>query len=268
MTQPFGLPAILVGSLVFVFGAALGSFLNVIALRWTGDRGLSARSRSRCPHCRATLTWRELLPVASYLLQGGRCLRCGQRLPGRYLIVELGMGLLYVAIVSVYGVTYHGLLLAGISALLLIALLVDFEQYVLPDSLTLVVAGLTLASLLVIRPTLGNLGGAEWWASPLTGGLLGLGVIGGLYLLTRGRGMGLGDVKLAPVLGLSLGGLGELVALAAAFGLGSIVGLTLLAAGRASLKSPIPFGPFLIAGWWIALLWGPELVTWYTGFLY
>lgn len=276
MLEIFGMPAILVGSLAFVLGAILGSFLNVVALRWNSDRGgvpsfrkgglgrISLGSRSQCPHCHVKLAWYELIPVASYLIQGGRCRHCHVPMSPRYLLVELAAGLLLVTLFLVYGLSWHGLLLAIISCVLFISLLVDCEQFLLPDSLTVGALGLSLMGIVFIHPNLSQLTDAVWWNQPLAGASLGALAIGGLYLITKGRGMGLGDVKLAPVLGLMLGGLGELVALSAAFLLGATVGLLLIAFGRAKLKSAVPFGPFLIVGWWIVLIWGPQLVTWYT----
>ncbi len=267
MIQIPGVPAILGGSLVFVAGAILGSFLNVVALRWRADRGLRLTGRSHCPSCRKRLRWFELVPVVSYLLQAGRCRRCQAPLPIRYLLVELGFGLVVLLLFGTYGVALHSFFLLLLSCFLLLALLIDVDQLLLPDELTVAVLLLTLLSLIFVDPNLSHLGSWGWWNQPLAGALLGLVTIGGLYLGTGGRGMGLGDVKLGPVLGLGLGGVGTLVALSAAFLLGAVVGLALIALGRAGLKSAVPFGPFLITGWWIALLWGPQLVTWYTSFL-
>lgn len=280
MMSLFELPATLVGSLAFVFGAIVGSFLNVVALRWETDKGLTfggwaqirghlggeqpvssevkEKMRSNCPYCRKTLAWYELVPVLSFLVQRGHCRHCGAAIGWRYLDLEVVTATVFALIVVTYGLTFQTAALLLLVSLLIIALLIDLEAFMLPDSLTAL--ALVVSLMLVF-------GGGFTVASPLAGFGIALAVIGGLYVFTRGRGMGLGDVKLAPVLGLTLGGPLTIVYLAVAFLSGALLGLVLIASGRASLKSAVPFGPFLIWGWFVALIWGPELVTWYTKYL-
>lgn len=249
-------------------GLVVGSWVNVIAARWSTDKGLTPTGRSRCPHCKRVLRWFELIPVISYLSQFGRCRRCQQRLAVRYLIVELVTASMFGLIAWQFGATLQTVVLLGLATVLLATVLVDLEHLLLPDALTWIALGLTLLGLVVTSgPNLGHLSDSmvwnEWWG----GALLNLVVIGGLYLGTGGRGMGFGDVKLAPVLGMSLGGVGALAGLFLAFVIGALVGLMALSAGRSRLGQPIPFGPFLVLGWLLVLIWGPDIVTWYTGLL-
>lgn len=260
-----GLQAATWWPLAAVFGLFFGSFLNVVSLRWLDDRGLSRHGRSRCPSCKRILRWYELIPVISYAVQGGRCRRCQTPLTPRYLLVELGTATVFGLMVWTSGYSLPTVFLIVLSCLFIIALLVDLDHMVLPDSLTGLAFVVTLLGLVAFGEQ--NLVGIaesglldQWWV----GGIVAGGFLGLVYLMTRGRGMGLGDVKLAPVLGFSLGGAGSVVMLATAFVTGAVVGVGLLATGRATRKTAVPFGPFLIVGWLVAVLWGGPIVAWYT----
>lgn len=250
--------------LVAVFGAIIGSFLNVVALRWYGNRGLRLGDRSACPHCGRVLRWFELIPVLSYFTIQGRCRSCGKRISRRYPAVELVTGAVFGLIVYRYGVSAPSAILLALSALLTVLLLVDLEHLLLPDELTAATLGVMLLGIawggfpMVLGLPGAGLG--AWWL----GGVVGGGILGTLYFLTRGRGMGLGDVKLAAVLGLSLGGSGALMFLGLAFTIGAGIGIALLLMRRAGWKSEVPFGPFLIASWWVMVFWGGDLLAWYT----
>jgi leader peptidase (prepilin peptidase)/N-methyltransferase len=236
----------------FAFGAVIGSFLNVVALRYPAE---TAGGRSRCPHCRRQLTAWELVPIVSFLLVRGRCSTCHTALSWQYPLVELLLGTLFALIVTPVPATGQGLLVAaasaGVVSWLVLLLLIDIRTMLLPDRYVL---GLTMTILILLMlnpPTL--LVWSRFWGAVTGAGFLGL-----LWLVTRGRGIGLGDVKLLLPLGALLGLPGTIVMLWLAFMAGGLVGLYLLVRGHAGLKTAVPFGPFLVAAS-LALFLYPEL---------
>lgn len=251
----------------FVLGLIVGSYLNVVALRWGDQREPWLSGRSRCPHCQRVLRWWELVPLVSYMLLRGACARCGRRLSLRYPLVELITGATFALLVGAGDGTSQTVTLFIVASLLIVLALIDLEQGVLPDQLTIGGAMVVLlylvatghSSLLTPYPLLNF----DHW---LWGGLVSVGLLGAIVFVTRGKGMGLGDVKLGLLIGLTLGGTAALVALWAAFVLGALVGIGLVLAGRARWRgTQLPFGPFLALGWLLAVRWGDPIVAWYTG---
>lgn len=249
---------------VFGAGTLIGSYLNVVALRW-GTRS-SVRGRSHCSRCHASLRWYELIPLVSYGLQAGRCRHCLQRISWRYPVVELITGLVYALIASVTAEYWSQLALTVVASLMIVLALIDLVQGILPDALTLggtafaVVVNLALGSSNVLGGTTSAFDGWQW------GILVGVGTLGGLVIITKGRGMGLGDVKLGALIGASLGGSATVLALWIAFLTGAIIGIGLVVTKRARWRSTeLPFGPYLAFGWLIAVSWGTPILAWYTG---
>lgn len=244
-----------------LLGLLVGSFLNVVVHRV--PRGESVvRPRSRCPGCGTDIAPRDNVPVLSWLLLRGRCRHCGARISVRYPLVEALTGAVFALLAAAIGADPALPAYLYLGAVGVALALIDLEHKRLPDALTLpsypvAAALLTVAALLAGEP--GRLlgaagGGAALWAFYF------------LLWFVHPRGMGYGDVKLAGVLGMYLGYLGWGVLLAGAFLgflLGSLVGGGLLVARRASRKSQLPFGPFMIAGALIGVLWGRLLVDGY-----
>ncbi len=260
--------AVTLWPLASVLGLLVGSFLNVVAWRWYRSslpRPLALQTRSQCPQCGTVLGWVELIPLVSFLVQRGRCRSCSARISWRYPLVEVVLAAVFGLITAVYGPHLQTLFLLCLAAILFTIALIDLETQLIPDQLTMlgaVVAGLgvwLLGQGSVVSTS------AHWFAYGLSGALVGAGILGAIVLGTRGRGMGIGDIKLAAVLGLSLGGPLTLLALFTGFVSGALVGLGLLARGRASMKTAVPFGPFLVFGWLVAVLWGAQILAWYTG---
>lgn len=257
-------PLILV--LCALLGLAVGSFLNVVIARVpTGESVI--RPASRCPGCGAAISARDNIPLISWLVLRGRCRGCGMRISARYPLVELGTAVIWVLTAwwsLAEAPALLPLLLVQVS--FLIALLaIDLEHQRLPDALTLSLYPITVAGLAL-----------AWWISDTAewlSALIGAGIwvvmIGGIWLLSGGRAMGFGDVKLAPVLGATLGWLGigsSVTGLLLAWVLGGIVGIVLLARGR-SRGAALAFGPFLIIGFALGLVVGQPLTDAYLGFL-
>lgn len=256
--------------LIALLGAAgllVGSFLNVVIHRV--PRGKSVvRPRSACPHCEHPIRARDNVPVVSWVLLRGRCRDCQAPIPGRYALVELAAAAVWVALAwwatgpgNQFGLLPWLLVLGSVGIALVV---IDAEHHRLPNAIVLPlypagVFGLALAGLISGQwPVAAAAAGAGIW----------LAVIGGLWAVSRGRGMGFGDVKLAPVLGATLGWVGvsaAAVGLGAAFVAGGVVGAALLLSGRARRGTHLAFGPFLIVGAALGLVLGPTAAHLYLG---
>ncbi len=242
--------------LVFLLGLCVGSFLNVLIDRLPKGESIWF-GRSRCDHCKKTLRWFELIPLLSYLLQGGRCLRCHKKLSLQYPVVELATGVGFVLIGGQAFDARQGLALAIIFSCLLVIFVADLKYMIIPDSM--IVIG--ILGVLLQGPALGDLQGRA--LSGMGASLFFL----ILFLITRGRGMGLGDVKLAFFLGLWLGFPRIVIAIYLAFLTGALVGVTLILTGKKGLKSKIAFGPFLVLGAGITYFYSEQIIAWWKGIL-
>ncbi|HMJ72173.1 MAG TPA: prepilin peptidase [Solirubrobacterales bacterium] len=239
---------------LFLFGLLIGSFLTVVAHRV--PRGESVvGGRSHCPSCGAQIAAYDNVPILSWLVLRGRARCCGAPISARYPLIELAGGGLYAAVALVLWDDAGEIALGLAFATMLLAVtLTDLEQRIIPNKILLVgaIAGLLLAA--ATAP--GSL--------PERG--IAIAAAGGLLLavaLAYPRGMGMGDVKLAAVMGLYLGR-SVAPALLIAFAVGSLVGLAMIVRhGAAARKRAIPFGPFLALGGVAGLLAGDRIVDWY-----
>jgi len=247
--------------LIFLIGASIGSFINVIALRFIAHE--SVTGRSRCPHCRKQLRWWELIPILSFFLLRGRCQRCQAKISAQYPLVEAASGALFLAAFHPWPLMPEQILgsifLCALFAFLLILFLVDLHTLLLPDQYIVGVA-LCVAGLRILQPHYPSL------ISSISGALGGAGFLLFLWILTRGRGVGLGDVKLLLPLGALIGLPGTIVLLWLSFSGGGLIGGYLLLRGKARLKTALPFGPFLTASAAVVLLL-PHVVTAFFSFL-
>ncbi len=241
-------------------GLLVGSFLNVVIHRVPEGRSV-VRPRSACPACGSAIRVRDNVPVVSWVLLRGRCRTCSARIPVLYPLIEAANALLWLSLGLWAWAVGQGpllpLLLVLGSAGLALAV-IDVQHHRLPDVIVLplypvTVVGLVLAGLLA----------GSWPAGQAALGVLAwLVPIGGLFLVTGGRGMGFGDVKLAPILGATLGWVGlsaALVGVLAGFVLGAVVGMGLMLSGRAHRRSHLAFGPFLLLGSLVGLVAGSAL---------
>jgi leader peptidase (prepilin peptidase)/N-methyltransferase len=247
-----------------LLGLAAGSFANVVIHR-VPRRESVVRPRSRCPACAAPVAWRDNLPLLGWLLLRGRCRTCRAPISVRYPLVELGMGLLWFLVALRLAGEGLGWAIPAYLALAFVCVVlavIDAATRLLPNRITYpafpVVGGLLLVASLGLGD-LGRLGRA----------LLAAAAMGGFFLalaLISPRGMGLGDVQLAPTLGLALGWLSwgaVAVGVFAAFLLGGLAGLAAMLALGLSRKSLLPFGPWLVAGALLGVLAGGEVAGWY-----
>jgi leader peptidase (prepilin peptidase) / N-methyltransferase len=238
----------------FPFGAAIGSFLNVVIHRLPRGQSI-ARPRSRCPGCGADIRARDNVPLLSWLVLGGRCRGCGEGIALRYPAVELVTALAFVAVVATNGVGPRLWALLPFTAMLVAVAFIDLEHRIVPNRVLLPMAVWAVASGALFRldvlPSLLIAGAAAFTF------LL-------LAALAYPAGMGMGDVKLAGVMGLYLG-TSVASALFVAFLAGSLTGLAIVArSGAGGRKRGLPFAPFLAVGGLVGVLAGPELVELYT----
>lgn len=275
---------------LFIFGAAFGSFINVLALRYDPDRRLLARpawsGRSRCPHCGKTLRWFELVPILSFLFQGGRCLRCNKRLSLQYPFAEAASGLIFAFVPAQVQALFPALALPqlvllsalwiAVFASLLLMSLIDLRLKLIPDELQawLAVLGLALALCSAVLgpsrlagPYDPMFGPSNVWLNRILAVVISSAFIGLLVLATRGRGMGFGDLKLMFGFGLIFGWPGILLLLFLAFVIGAAWGLLAIRLGAKRLKSAVAFGPFLALAGLIVFFWGGEIMSFYFGLL-
>jgi leader peptidase (prepilin peptidase)/N-methyltransferase len=240
-------------AVVFVPALAIGSFLNVVSARLPLGRSIT-HPPSACMTCETPIAWRDNIPVVSWLLLRGRCRTCGATIPWRYPAVELGTALLITACVLVFGLTAEAAVAAFFCAVLVTLAVTDLERLVIPNKIVLPAAVVVLVGQTLIDPSL------EW----LLGGL---GAAIFLYLIAFAfpGGMGMGDVKLALLLGFELG---RNVPVAIMIGtIAALVPSVVLLArhGQAARKMKIPFGAFLALGGVIALFFGDRILDGYLG---
>jgi leader peptidase (prepilin peptidase) / N-methyltransferase len=242
------------------FGLAIGSFMAVIVARVPEGHSV-LRPRSRCPRCDAEIRNRDNVPVVSWLFLGGRCRSCGERISVMYPLLELSTAVLVAGAAAAYDRPWIAVMLALFLALTPAITWIDIERRIIPNRITYP-AFLGFAGYVVIAWLFD--GGTDP-PRALIGALL---YGGGLFLVALvSRGMGMGDVKLALVIGVVLGSIGLRyvgVAAAGAVLFGGVGGIVALAAGR-NRKAMIPFGPYMAAGAVVAAFWGEQIADWYVG---
>ena len=287
--------------LLFIGGAILGSFINVVTRRYDGTASvwsiLRLGGRARCESCGATLGVCELIPIVSFILQRGRCKRCRAKLSWQYPLVEIVSGLIVAGFPLSFGnyfmISQRALLGTSLAwfwytmviwicaALALLTLaLIDVRLKIIPDELTILIAILGIAAIAGggAFHTFGQVEGSffETYASIFGmrqnivlnygfAALAGLLIFGVIFFVTRGKGIGLGDVKLAGALGLLFGWPDALLLFVFASFVGALAGLLLLIFRHGTMKDTIPFGPFLALGAFLVWFYGNSFVSWYFG---
>jgi leader peptidase (prepilin peptidase)/N-methyltransferase len=240
----------------FFPGLALGSFLNVVAARVPLKRSI-VRPGSACVSCRAPIAPLDNLPLVSYVRLRGRCRACGVRIPLRYPAVELATALLVVACVGRFGLSGDGLVAAFVCAVLVTVSATDLEHRIVPNLIVVPAAAVVLAAQTALHPS------PEWalGAAGVSGFLL-------LAALLYPAGMGMGDVKLALLMGAALG---RVVPVALLLGMVAALlpsAVLLARHGAGARKMGIPLAPFLALGTVVALFVGDELLDWYLTLLH
>ncbi len=239
-----------------MLGLIVGSYLNVMIDRFGSSRS-SSQGRSRCPACQHQLGWGDLVPLLSYLWLGGRCRFCQGPISWRYPVIELMTGLMTVSVVLTFGVMVSTLWLLIVVWTAIVIFWIDIDQLIIPDRAIVVLA---LASSLWHLSVSSVSVGALWQL--FNGSLAGGGILWLIVLGTRAKGMGRADPKLGAALGLLLGWPLILIGLMLGVMIGAIIGLGLLVTRRAGWRDAVPFGPFLLLGAALAMIWGETILNW------
>jgi leader peptidase (prepilin peptidase)/N-methyltransferase len=256
MTQMFLL------TIVGVLGLAVGSFLNVVIHRVPRDESL-VRPGSHCPQCGHPVRARHNVPVLGWLMLRGRCADCSAPISARYPLVEAGTAALFVAVAARFGWSWELPAYLYLAAVAIALAMIDLDVMRLPNKIVLPSYAVAAALLVPVSLAAGD-------PADLLRGLLAAVLLYVLYLVLAFWGMGGGDVKLAPLLGFYLGWLGWSAVMVGAFAgflLGGLVGGTLLALKLANRRSRIPFGPYMLAGAFLAVFAAAPLAGWYTNLL-
>ncbi|AYC29750.1 prepilin peptidase [Paenisporosarcina cavernae] len=244
--------------LFFLYGLIFGSFYNVVGLRVPNDESI-VHPPSTCPTCKHRLTWKDLVPVFSYMFLGGKCRHCKTSIPIFYPLMELLTGILFV-----YAYLQEGFSGELIVALLYVSLFViitvsDLVYMIIPDKV-LIILGLMLLAGRIISPL------DPWWES-LAGAIIGFFLLWLIAIVSKG-GMGGGDVKLFLLIGLVSGSKGVLMTLFIASFIGAFIGVISILLFHQDRKTPIPFGPFIAIGALIVYFHGNQLLESYLNLFF
>jgi len=240
--------------ITFLFGIVIGSFVNVLILRIPRGEEF-VKTRSHCMSCGHQLAWYDNIPLVSWLALGGRCRYCREKISAQYPIIEAANGLLTVLIFLVKGFSWDACVLALAVPALLALSVIDFRTYEIPFGFQIWLGALGLINV--------ALNGSEW-VSYVTGFFAVSAVLWLIQLISKGRAIGGGDVKLMAVCGLLLGWKGVILAFFLGCILGSVIHLTRMkVSGEGKI---LAMGPYLSAGVLISALWGEQILRFYLSF--
>ncbi|NQU82777.1 MAG: prepilin peptidase [Parcubacteria group bacterium] len=257
--------------IIFIFGLCIGSFLNCLVYRIESKKSFT-RGRSLCPKCHHKLGVLDLIPILSFLMLKRKCRYCKKNIAWQYPAIEILTGLVFLLIFNFQFSIFDSSILQFfnfqtiislvylliIGSFLIVIFIYDLKHYIIPDKILYPAVALTLLYRFINFESL---------LPALVSAVLASGFFFLIWLVSKGKWMGFGDVKLALFMGLFLGWPDILVALFSAFLIGSVAGIGLMVLGKKKLKSQVPFGPFLIIGTFLALFWGREIITWYLSFI-
>ncbi|HEX9078550.1 MAG TPA: A24 family peptidase [Desulfuromonadaceae bacterium] len=244
--------------IAFVFGAVVGSFLNVCICRMPRDESVVSPP-SHCPQCGYRIRWYDNVPLVSYLMLAGKCRGCGAPISLRYPLVELLNALLTLALFLRFGPSLTFLVLFLFCSALVVVTFIDMEHQIIPDEISLpgIVIGFICSFFLPWHSWLGSLSGIL-----LGGGSLLL-VAWGYHRLTGKEGMGGGDIKLLAMMGAFLGWKAVPFIIFTGSLVGSVVGIAMMLFQKKDARLAIPFGPYLAFGAVLYIFYGRTLIQWY-----
>ena len=241
-------------AVIFIYGIVIGSFLNVCIFRIPQHESI-ARERSHCMICGYQLKWYDLVPLFSYIFLRGKCRKCKAKISMQYPIIEAANGILYLIVIYICGISWNSVLYCLLASALLALSVIDFRTYEIPIGFNVFILTLGLIHLALDYPN---------WLQYVIGLVAVSGFLLLIYVVTKGRGIGGGDIKLMAVCGLLLGWKLCIVA----FVLGCIIGAVVhLIRMRISKESHVlAMGPYLSLGVFIAAIWGNRLLEWYMSY--
>lgn len=241
--------------LLFIYGIVIGSFVNVLIYRLPKHEDF-VKIRSHCMNCGYQLRWFDLIPIVSWVIYGGKCRKCGQKISAQYPLIEALNGILYVLVGLVYGISIDTVLLCLASSILVAISVIDFRTMIIPPGLNIAIGVIGIIRMIF---DLKN----------FTTYLVGFAAVSGflliLYMISKGRWIGGGDIKLMAATGLLIGWKLNILA----FFLGCIYGSVIhIIRMKISGKGHVlALGPYLAAGVMTAVLVGKEIIDWYFGML-
>lgn len=235
---------------VFLVGIVMGSFLNVCIYRYPKKESLL--KGSHCMECGYHLRWYDLIPLFSFLILRGRCRKCHAKLSLQYPIVEGMNGALYVIVFLANGFNAMSVIYCLLTSALIVLSIIDFRQYIIPDKVNIVILVLGIIATIVDRPQ---------WKEHVIGFFSVSVILLIIYLVTVGRGIGGGDVKLMAVAGLVIGWKACIVAFIVGCIAGSIIHVIRMKVSGANHR--LALGPYLSMGIWFAMLFSEPIIEWY-----
>ena len=249
-------------TLAFIFGACIGSFLNVCIYRIPAAMSI-VHPGSSCPNCNTMISFYDNIPILSYLVLMGKCRHCKTPISPRYPFVELLGAVSALACALTFGPTLHGLLIFFFLATLIVVTFIDLDYRIIPDVITL--PGIPIFFLFSLA-----MPGISWLDS-IIGILVGGGSLFSVawvyHAITGREGMGGGDIKLLAMMGAVIGWKGILFTIFAASAVGTVVGLLTMVKSSKGMRLAIPFGPFLATGGVLYLFFGPAIIRWYVNLI-
>lgn len=249
-------PEIVFYIVVFLYGIVIGSFLNVCIYRIPKKENI-VKTHSHCMACGEKLRWYDLIPLVSYLFLGGKCRKCKSKISAQYPIIEAANGLLYVLVFAVKGFQPVSIIYCLFVSALLTLSVIDFRTYEIPLGINIMILTLGLIHLAMDL--------SNWLQYAI--GLLSVSVfLLIIYYVTKGRGIGGGDVKLMAVCGLLLGWQCNLLGFLIGCILGSVIHLLRMKFSKAD--HVLAMGPYLAMGTFLAMLWGDQMISWYLSSMF
>ncbi len=255
---------------VFVIGLVFGSFLNVCIYRIPLEKSI-VTPPSACTACGSRLGALDLVPVFSYLFLGGKCRYCGARISPRYPLVEMLTGAMLVALYLRFGLSFAFPAYSILMLILIAVFFIDIDHRIIPDELVIagLIAGAAVFVYNIFAPGGMQYDSDKWWI-PLIGlvlipGILLMVAIIGMLIYKTDDAMGMGDVKILAPIGFFLGWKLGLLALFISVIVAGVSSMLLIIIRRKGKKDTIPFGPFIVTGTFISIMWGMELLNWYLG---
>ncbi len=260
--------------LFFILGSAVGSFLNVVVLRAPKRKSIVS-DRSHCPKCKHILCVWDLIPVWSFLFLRGRCRYCKKRISWQYPLVEAVTGLIFVLGFFVLGISPKFLFFIIYASFLIAIFILDYTKYIIPDFLSIPAMAIAFLGSIILTAFKLDLFFEIFSFSAFSALLSNLGIaifIGGgffliQFLISRGRWVGGGDIRMGAVMGLMLGFPVIIAALGISYVMGAFWSIGLMILKRKTIKDVLPFGTFLTISTIICLLWGDEIVREYLRFI-